>query len=138
MLKRVLFLETEFMNRLLMQRMVEANGCECVFVESPEMIWPHLYTQTIDLILLTMSHTDSLAVAQQLKKHLIFQEIPVVAIVQTEEQGLKEQAYLAGCEAFLEKPAGILQIQAMLDEVLQLPVKSLVGEETLQTFVAAW
>lgn len=138
MKKHVLFVETEPFNLLLMRRIVERMGCSFSHAADDTAAWEKATSHFLDLILLTLDSDNAaaaLALVRDLKGHPGLSHMPVVAVVHQQDEALKEKAFLAGCEGFLQKPADIRQIQALLKEFLTLAKPAVVKE--VHSFVAA-
>lgn len=138
MKKHVLFVETNSDNLLLMSRIVAHMGHHFSHTDEVSSAQEIAATTQVDLILATVpSKTENaLAIVRTLKGDAQLSEIPVVAVVQKQHTELQEQAFLAGCDGFLQKPADIRQIQALLAEFLTLSKSALV-EEAVESYVAA-
>jgi CheY-like chemotaxis protein len=76
-----------------------------------------------DLILLDMGlpTLDGLSVTQQLKSDPLLSHIPVVAVSAHSSQ--EEAARAAGCSAFLAKPFGLAELEAVVGQYLE-PTKA--------------
>lgn len=138
MKKHVLFVETESDNLLLMRRIVEHMGHRFSHTDDVSSAQKLAATSQVDLILATISSkvAGALSMVRELKHDSQLNDIPVVAVVHRQHEELKEQAFLAGCDGFLQKPADIRQIQALLAEFLTISKPALVEEE-VETYVAA-
>jgi CheY-like chemotaxis protein len=136
MKKHVLFVESESDNILLMRRIVEHMGHQFSNVSELSSVEQLATSPEVDLILMTASSEGSLAMVRTIKRHPQLNHIPVVAVVHAQHELLKEQSFLAGCDGFLQKPADIPQIQALLAEFLTLSV-SVTVEENADSLVAA-
>lgn len=139
MKKHVLFVETEPFNLLLMRRIVERMGCYFSHAADSVSAWENAISHSLDLILLTLDADKAAAalkLVRDLKGHPGLNHIPVVAVVQRQDEALKEKAFLVGCEGFLQKPADIRQIQALLKEFLTFSKPAVVVEEA-HSLVAA-
>lgn len=137
-MKQVLYLEENEQNLLLVRRVLQAQGCACHAAADAQIAWLAAEQHQFDLIMVEMSLPGAVAWVSQLKQTPALSHIPILAIVPSAADPLREQAYLAGCEAFLAKPADIRQIRAVVDECLNLHQPTLFAEERLATFTAAY
>ncbi len=113
--KRVLYVEDNPKNRLLVKRILLADGHELIEAVDGETGWETAVTHHPDLILMDLclpGEIDGLELTRRLKAHPQLRHIPIVAL--TAYGDAEESARLAGCDDFLSKPADIRQIRETL------------------------
>ena len=104
--KRILYIEDNELNRLLVRRLLEHAGFE-VFeagdglkgVKSAEELKPDLILMDINLPIM-----DGFEATRQIKANPELKHIPIVAITSNAMQGDRERTLAAGCDAYICKP----------------------------------
>ncbi len=117
MCKRILYVEDNPRNMLLVQRILEAEGHELLQAADGETGWETAVTHHPDLILMDLRLPGELTgfeLTRRLKQHPDLRHIPIVALTAYGSGEAEDKARAAGCDAFLTKPADIRQIRATL------------------------
>ncbi len=106
---RVLYIEDNFDNRMLVRRVLMAEGFEVIEAASArEGI--QLAEQTMpDVILMdiNMPQVDGLTATAQLRENERLRGIPVVALTANVMRGDKERALGAGMDGYIQKPIDV-------------------------------
>ena len=121
MSKLILYVEDNFNNLLLMERIIEAEGHTMVSALDAAEGWAKTVNERPDLILMDLhlpGTVDGFALTQQIKQHSVLKCIPVIAITADNNIEAEIKARAVGCDAFLHKPADIQQIRAALRAAL--------------------
>ncbi|HRQ38701.1 MAG TPA: response regulator [Chloroflexota bacterium] len=124
MSKRVLYVEDHPNNRLLVQRIVQAEGLEFLAAADAEAGWHTAVTHHPDLIFMDLHLPGGLTgfdLTRQLRQHPVFAHTPIVALTAFGNDEAEQAALEAGCNGFLRKPADIRQIRAILRQYLGEP-----------------
>ncbi len=106
---KVLYIEDNEFNRILVKRVLTVEDCEVI--EAPdgvrglEMALAHLP----DLILMDINlpDVDGYELAAQFKRMRELRDIPVVALTANVMKGDKEKTLDAGCDGYIQKPVDV-------------------------------
>jgi len=107
--KTVLHIEDNFDNRLLVRRLLQADGFEVMEAENAHQAMDALKAIIPDLILMdiNMPDIDGYTLTLQIKSTPALQNIPVVAITANVMRGDREKVFKAGCDGYIEKPIDV-------------------------------
>ncbi len=107
--KTVLHIEDNFDNRLLVRRLLQADGYEVMEAENARQALDALKAIIPDLILLdiNMPDIDGYTLTCQIKATPALQNIPIVAITANVMRGDREKVFKAGCDGYIEKPIDV-------------------------------
>ena len=103
---KILIIEDNDQNLYLETFILQRNGHEVIQARNGEM-GIALAAQTIpDLILLDIQlpGMDGYTVAENLRKHPILANIPIIAVTSYAMTGDRERILAAGCTSYIEKP----------------------------------
>jgi two-component system, cell cycle response regulator DivK len=117
--KRILYVEDNPRNMLLVKRIIEAEGHELLSAVDGEMGWTTAVTHHPDLILMDLRLPGDISgfeLTRRLKQHPELRHVPIVALTAYGNEEAETRARAAGCDAFLAKPADIRQIRATLHQ----------------------
>lgn len=119
----ILYIEDNPGNRLLVKRVLEAQGYE-VF-EAPDG-WSGLRSAVElapDLILLDINlpELDGHDLAGRFRGMSQLDTVPVVALTSNVMKGDRERALAAGCDGYIPKPIDIDRLPAQIESVLGKP-----------------
>ena len=121
MAKRILYVEDNPNNVLLVQRVLAAEGHQLMVARDAAAGWETAVSQQPDLILMDLhlpGELNGLELTQQLKQHPALRHIPVVALTAHDSAEVETAALTAGCAGFLRKPADLRQIRQTLHPFL--------------------
>lgn len=124
MKKRILYVEDNANNMLLVKRILEAEGH--LLLEATDAVsgWETAVFARPDLILMDLCLPglfDGFELTRRIKQHPDLNHIPIVALTAWDDQEAEAKAMAAGCNGFLRKPADIRQIRATLRQFLDDP-----------------
>ncbi|GIK57804.1 MAG: response regulator [Chloroflexi bacterium] len=125
--KRVLYVEDHTNNRLLVQRIVQAEGLEFLAAANAETGWHTAVTHQPDLIFMDLHLPGGLTgfdLTRQLRQRPTFSHTPIIALTAFGNDEAEQAALAAGCNDFLRKPADIRQIRAVLRQYLGEPTQT--------------
>ncbi len=117
MAKRILYVEDNYPNMLLMKRIVEAEGYELLTSVDGEGGWLIASEEIPDLIFVDLrlpGDVDGFELLQRIKSDFDLQHIPVVVLTAGGSRDTEEQARSYGCDEFWQKPADIREIRAII------------------------
>lgn len=118
--KQVLYVEDNPNNRLLVQRIVEAEGLRFLAAADGQTGWTTAVAHRPDLIFMDLhlpGHLSGLDLTRQLKNSALA-HIPIVVLTAFGHAEAEAAAVRAGCDGFLHKPADIRQIRQLLGHYL--------------------
>jgi CheY-like chemotaxis protein len=121
MTKQILYVEDNYNNVLLMKRIVEAEGYELLTSEDGEGGWSIASEEIPDLIFVDLrlpGDLDGFELLQRIKSDFDLQHIPVVVLTAGGSSDTEEQSRGYGSDGFLQKPADIREIRALIRRYL--------------------
>jgi CheY-like chemotaxis protein len=120
MRKRILYIEDNPSNMLLVRRIIEAEGYEMLEATDGETGWDTIVRERPDFILmdLYLPGIDGLELTRIVKSDPQLQSIPIIALTAHGDVEVEEAARRAGCDGFLHKPANVQQIRDTIRQYL--------------------
>ena len=120
MKKRVLYVDDNPNNRLLVKRILQAEGHEMIEAVDGESGWDTVVREAPDFIFvdLLMPGADGFELTRQIKSTPELSHIPIVTLTAYGSPETEKIAKEAGCDGFLHKPAKASQIQTILRQFL--------------------
>jgi two-component system, cell cycle response regulator DivK len=114
--KKILHVEDNPENRLLVRRLLLSEGYEVFEAENATKALEIVKTLIPDLILMdiNMPDQDGYALTTQMKSMPELMNVPIVAITANVMRGDRERTVQAGCDGYIEKP---IDIDRFLDQV---------------------
>ncbi len=121
---RILYIEDEPGNRMLVRRVLEAEGhsvVEAIDGLSGLEMAAKIY-QELDLILLDINlpEMDGYALAKKFRETPGLQKIPILAVTANVMHGDRERTIEAGCDGYIQKPIDVdllpKQVQAAVEK----------------------
>lgn len=137
MTKQILYVDDHFSNRLLVKRIVEAEGYTLLEAEEATSGCQIAVSHIPDLILMDLhlpGKMNGFDLTRKLKMNPKTSHIPIVAITAYGYEEAEERALAAGCVGFLHKPADIRQIRDVLHRHLHGAEAIAVKQHTAQTY----
>ena len=127
MSKRILYVEDNPHNMMLMRRLLTAEGHTIIEAVDGESGWRQALLERPDLILtdLLMPDIDGFELTRRVKNTPELSHIPVVAITAYGSPEVEAKARAAGCDDFLHKPAAIPDIQATIHRFVGYPIDAM-------------
>lgn len=121
--KRVLAIEDNLSNMILISRVVEAEGYELIKAEDGTMALDLLAKEKPDLILLDINipGVHGLDLASRLKADDRLADVPLIATTANVLLGDRERCLEAGCDDYLPKPLDIRELRQMMRHYLAEP-----------------
>ena len=124
--KRILYVEDNFNNMLLVKRIVRAEGHDFLSAENGEHGWhlavdhrPHLIF--VDLYL--PGKIDGYDLLRRLKADPQLKDVPAIVITAYGQGDAVTRAEAAGCDGLLHKPADIQQIREVIRQYVGPPAR---------------
>lgn len=117
----VLYIEDDQANRILVRRVLEAEGYDVLEAEDGQQGLEVASDERPDLILvdISMPDMDGYEVATRLRRMDEVGRVPIVALTANVMKGDRERALEAGCSGYIQKPLDI--------DVLPTQVASFLG-----------
>ncbi len=105
----VLYIEDNLENRILVRRVLMAEGYEILEAESASTGLELAQNHKPQLVLvdINMPHLDGLSLASIMKADPALRAIPVVALTANVMKGDKERTLAAGCDGYIQKPIDV-------------------------------
>jgi two-component system cell cycle response regulator DivK len=121
--RKVLYVEDNLDNRMLVQRILQAEGYEFFGAGSASDGLSLARQHRPDLILvdINMPEIDGLSMTRELKADKTFAETPVIAITANVMRGDRERTLAAGCDGYIQKPIDVDQLPRQIVRFLQQP-----------------
>jgi len=105
----VLYIEDNLENRILVRRILLAEGYEILEADSAAAGLELAQNRKPQLVLvdINMPHLDGLSLASIMKADPALQSIPVVALTANVMKGDRERTLAAGCDGYIQKPIDV-------------------------------
>lgn len=118
--KKVLCVEDNAVNMILVERIVEAEGHELVKAEDGHTALSLLEDLVPDIILLDINlpGIDGLELARQFKANPRLAPVPLIATTAQVLVGDRERCLAAGCDDYMPKPLDIRKLRQVMRSYL--------------------
>ena len=105
----ILYIEDDAANRLLVQRILAAEGHRVVEASHADEAMEALQKHQPDLILMdiNMPEVDGFTLTKHIKSNPLWRHIPVVALTANVMKGDRERVLQAGCDGYIQKPVDV-------------------------------
>jgi len=112
----ILYVEDNYDNRMLVRRVLEAEGYRVIEAEDGVQGIEHLLSQTPDLVLMDINlpEIDGYEVTKRFKQLPSMDKVPVIAMTANVMKGDREKTLAAGCDGYIPKP---IDIDALPDQI---------------------
>jgi len=116
----ILYVEDNLDNRILVRRVLMAEGYTVVEAESAQSALAYLDRETPDLILMdiNMPDVDGYTLTKQLKARPELRRVPIIAVTANVMKGDMEKSLEAGCDGYIPKPIDIDQLPVQIERFL--------------------
>jgi len=116
----ILYVEDNPDNRLLVRRILQADGFDVMEASSAAQALELLNLQTPDLILMdiNMPDLDGYTLTTQLKQDPNFNRVPIVALTANVMKGDRERSLEAGCDGYIQKPIDVDRLPSQVSSFL--------------------
>lgn len=120
MTKKILYIEDNADNRLLIRRILEAEGY--TLSEAPTgkqgLTLAHNSTPNLILVDINLPDIDGYEVTRRLRQMNHLQTTPIIAITANALKGDKEKSLAAGCNSYISKPINVDQLPQQIKAFL--------------------
>ncbi len=120
--RTILYIEDTFENRMLIRRILEAEGYKVWEAENARQALDLLQNELPDLILMdiNMPDIDGYTLTSRLRKNPLFNNIPIVALTANVMRGDRERSLEAGCDGYVQKPIDVDQFPEQIKRFLTM------------------
>ncbi len=117
----ILYIEDNYENRILVRRILQAEGYQVLEAENAEQALSCIAQQNPDLILMdiNMPGVDGYTLTAKLKQIPHLSRIPVIALTANVMKGDRERSYQAGCDGYIQKPVDVDAFPKLIGQYLQ-------------------
>lgn len=114
----VLYVEDNFENRMLVRRILQAEGYHVLEAENAHEAMSCVIANRPDLILMdiNMPEVDGLSLTANLKARPELHTVPVIALTANVMRGDRERTLKAGCDGYIQKP---IDVDALPQQIAQ-------------------
>jgi two-component system cell cycle response regulator DivK len=118
---RILHVEDNFENMLLVRRVLESEGYEVIEASNGREALEFLDSEQIDLALLdiNMPDIDGYTLATRIRRTPRFAGMPILAMTANVMRGDRERSLQAGCDGYIQKPIDIDMLSFQLERYLR-------------------
>ncbi len=119
--KVILYIEDNPENRLLVKRVLEAEGYHVVEADSGSAGMQEAETLRPDLVLMDINlpGIDGYELTHRLKQMPHLAGVPVVAMTANVMKGDREKTLAAGCDGYIQKPIDVDQLPLQVARFIQ-------------------
>ena len=105
----ILYVEDNPENRLLIRRVLQAEGYQILEAENATRALEMLHTHQPDLILMDINlpEVDGYTLTNQIKSLPGLESVPIVAMTANVMKGDRERTLQAGCDGYIQKPVDV-------------------------------
>jgi two-component system cell cycle response regulator DivK len=117
----ILYVEDNPENRLLIRRILEAEGYTVAEAENAAQALAFVQKQTPHLILMdiNMPDVDGYTLTAQLKTYPHLVNVPIIALTANVMRGDRERTLAAGCDGYIQKPIDVDTLPAQIAQYLE-------------------
>jgi two-component system cell cycle response regulator DivK len=106
---KVLYIEDDYQNRVLVRRVLEASGFSILEAEdgTEGLQIAQAYVPDLILIDINLPEMDGYEVTSRLKSLEALNHVPIVALTANVMKGDRERTLAAGCDGYIQKPIDV-------------------------------
>ena len=121
MSKRILYIEDNPENRMLMRRVLMSEGYEMEEAVDGQSGMAKAAERPPDLILMDINlpEIDGYEVTARLKQLPNMQGVPIIAVTANVMKGDREKTLAAGCDGYIQKPIDIDLLPSQIESFLK-------------------
>ena len=119
--KTILYVEDNFENRVLVRRVLEADGYSVIEASTATEAFKKLETLVPSLILMdiNMPEMDGYTLTSKIKENPAYKKTPIIAVTANVLRGDRERSLEAGCDGYIQKPIDIDILAEQIERYLQ-------------------
>lgn len=116
--RTVLYIEDNFHNRRIVNKVLASRGFQVIEAEDGEKGLEMIRATKPPLVLLdiTLPGIDGIAVVKIVKADESLRHIPVIALTASAMRGDRERFLEAGCDDYLSKPIQVMELAEMVEK----------------------
>ena len=116
----ILYVEDNRENRVLVRRVLEAEGYQMAEASNAEDAMLKIYAVRPGLILMdiNMPDVDGYALTARIKAEPGFASVPIIAVTANVMRGDRERSLEAGCDGYIQKPIDIDILSQQIERFL--------------------
>ena len=116
----ILYVEDNFENRVLVRRVLEADGYQVAEASTAEDAMEKIHSARPSLILMdiNMPDMDGYALTARIRSTPGFATVPIVAVTANVMRGDREKSLEAGCDGYIQKPIDIDILSQQIERFL--------------------
>ena len=116
----ILYIEDNAENRLLVRRVLHAEGYNVLEADSADQALEVILSQSPDLILMDINlpEIDGYTLTSRLKSIPSLSRIPIIALTANVMKGDRERTLEAGCDGYIQKPIDVDNLPHQIDRFL--------------------
>lgn len=117
----VLYVEDNPENRMLIRRVLEAEGFRVVLAANATEALQMLQQENPQVVLMdiSMPDVDGYTLTARIKSTPGFEKLPVIALTANVMRGEQERALRAGCDGYIQKPVDIDSLAQQIESFLR-------------------
>lgn len=117
----ILYVEDNPGNRILVQRILTAEGYDVIFAENGREALSLVDTTKFNLILMDINlpDIDGYTLTAQLREMHQIKDIPIIALTANVMKGDRERSLEAGCDGYIQKPVDVDALPQQIEKYLQ-------------------
>lgn len=117
----ILYVEDNFENRILVMRILNAEGYSVTFAENGIEAMDAIDRDVFDLILMDINlpDIDGYTLTSQLRKNPSVANTPIVALTANVMKGDREKSLEAGCDGYIQKPLDVDALPRQINNFLK-------------------
>ena len=121
----ILYVEDHPDNRLLVRRILMADGFTVWEAANAKQALELVKTQTPDLILMdiNMPDMDGYTLTSRLKNYPNMAKVPIIALTANVMRGDREKSLEAGCDGYIQKPIDVDTIGSQIRRFLSMKME---------------
>lgn len=118
---KVLYIEDNFDNMILVKRILEIEGYEVFQAETGQEGLAKTYETMPDIIItdINLPDIDGYQVTDTLKKDPTTAHIPIIAMTANVMKKDKENVFQAGCDGYISKPIDVDELPMQIENFLK-------------------
>lgn len=107
--KSILYVEDNLENRILILRILNAEGYSVLFAENATQALSAISEQNFDLILMDINlpDIDGYTLTAKLRENPKLLGVPIIALTANVMRGDREKSLEAGCDGYIQKPVDV-------------------------------
>ncbi len=118
----ILYVEDNFENRILVMRILNAEGYSVTFAENGSQALSAIDEHEFNLILMDINlpDIDGYTLTSRLRQNPKIKSIPIIALTANVMKGDREKSLEAGCDGYIQKP---LDVDALPEQINRFLVR---------------